>query len=105
MSIWLTKREPGKRKTIFTISIPWQALPLFIILFASVVGICFRWLGSQWNKPTINSRKDIAGSYRILVCDGPCDLSGAGNVLRQGILVLQNEPLTAEGIADFIFHS
>jgi hypothetical protein len=46
MSIWLTPKGPGKRKTIFTISIPWQCLPLLIFLFtACVIGI-LRWLKS-----------------------------------------------------------
>ncbi len=87
MSVWFTKKRSA---------IPWQSLPLFILLFAVVIGIIFRWLGSQWSEPTINSRKDIEGSYRILVCDGPCDLNRTGNVIRQGILVLQNGPLAAE---------
>ena len=46
MSIWVTKKEPGNRTSIFTITIPWEALPLLIILFGAAVIAIVHWLKS-----------------------------------------------------------
>lgn len=44
MSIWVTKRGPGNRKSIFSISIAWQALPLIFLLLTAIVVSVIRWL-------------------------------------------------------------
>ncbi len=74
----------------------YKAMPKSRIAVIVSLIFAFTDCGSQWDKPSINNRKDIEGSYRILVCDGPCDFRGAGNVLQQGIIVFQNEPFAAE---------
>jgi len=37
MSFWVTRKEPGKRRSIFTISIAWEFIPLLMVILAAIV--------------------------------------------------------------------
>jgi hypothetical protein len=37
MSLWITRKGPGKRKNIFTISIIWEIVPVMILLLVAAV--------------------------------------------------------------------
>ena len=42
MSFWVTRKGPGKRKSVFTISIAWEIVPLTMIGLAVIVLMFFK---------------------------------------------------------------
>jgi|WetSurSiteA1Bulk_404760.scaffolds.fasta_scaffold05834_2 hypothetical protein len=45
MSFWITRREPGNRKSVFTISIAWELVLLLILVLGAIVIKLVRSLG------------------------------------------------------------
>lgn len=39
MSFWVTRKEPGNRKSVFTIGFAWEIIPLLVVILAVIIGL------------------------------------------------------------------